>query len=894
MAKSPDDLGRIQAIFDRVIQLPPQARQAFLNQEGLDDATREWIGELIQRFESDSTLIPEDDRLMIHKMLGETQDPEILGQNLGNYRVLEKLGEGGMGAVYLAERADGVFDKKVAIKLVRGDWRSAIRLDQFQQERQILARLQHPLIARLLDGGSAADGVAYLVMDYIEGESITAYCDRMRLTIDERIALVIKLCDAVQYAHQNLVVHRDLKPTNILVQDNGDPILIDFGIAKTLQRNQPSTEGKINQTLWFSPSYASPEQILGHPIATASDIYAMGILLHELLTGILPYDLPQTTVGKMRAFIRQHRPQKPSTLVKTSQAETSHSSQWLQIAARRQTKPNALLKSLRGDLDAILMRTMAVDPNQRYATIQQLADDLRHFQAGYPISVRPLSYFSRWWKWVKRNPLSTSLGMILLVAILGFTIYTQLQNRRILLERDRVTLAFSLLQEFSKVEAPDTASRDPITHLEMLEFKAKKRPDLPEDQFEVALEGHLAMAEIFLTNGMVEPAESEIQKATTICKTRIAPKDLRQGRCQFLIGALAYLKSHFHEAETHLREALKVFEIHKDYEKVANTQLKLAQTLRGQGNRAKAIPLLEAVLHTRQEVLGLEDASIATVQLELGQTYRVLSEFDCAEWLLHKARENRVKDSPHLTAFTAKVNLELGNCLNRSGRPREALPYLLEALSIGRRLYGHTHQLLGVALGTLGSAQRKLGNWQDAEQLYLEGLDIKRMILGEDHQSLAANFHNLGIVNQELGRPKIAAEYFAKAVQRNLVTDGPKINLAFHHFRLGALQVELGNWQDGEYQLCEAIELFLRHSSQPHRRIAQAQIYLAQCLEVHGETKAALPLVEKALPALRPGDGAEQAAAAQLLTTLACTGFADAELTPAFESLHRLRAKNQR
>ena len=894
MPESRDALEKVQTLFEKVIQLAPGDRTTFLKGENIAKETQAWVLELVQRFESDSTLIPQKDKAMIRQILSGDRNFDVVGATLGSYRILEKIGQGGMGAVYLAERADGAFVKKVAIKLVRCDWRSDLRLSQFQQERQILAQLQHPMIARLLDGGTAADGLAYLVMDYVEGEPVTDFCDRLRLPLRERIALVIKLCGAVQYAHQNLVVHRDLKPNNILVQDNGNPILIDFGIAKPLQQGQPPNDGSLNQAFWFSPSYASPEQIQAQPITTRSDIYALGILLHQLLTGILPYELPKTSIETMRAFIEKHQPQRPSQLILAQLSENPHSQAWQNIANQRKTEPKALARRMAGDLDAILLRAMAIAPQDRYSTIDQLADDLRHYLAGFPVKARQVSMAVRWGKWVTRNPLASGLATLMLVLVLGFAIYTQLQYRRILLERDHAKLAFGLLQNFLKVEAPMSADTDPITAMDMIHFKYRNGLDFQTNHQEVALAGHLAIGDIFLTYGMLDIAEKEILQAAAICDAHLSKRDPRRGRTQHLLGSLAYARSHFGEAVDHLREAIHIFETKNQIEDATDAQLTLAKALRGKGERAAAVPVLEDVLHKRQKLLGMEGGAIASVQLELGYTYLLLSEFECAEWLLRQARENQIKDYPHLTSFTAKVNLELGNCLRRRGQPGEAIPFLTDAIVIGRRLYGHSHQFLSVALGALGSVEKDLGHLENAEQFALEALDIKRMILGEDHQSLAGNYHNLGMVNLNLQRSEQAAKYFQMAVQHNVETDGPKINRAFHHFRLGAVLVNSGQWAAGEHQLCEAIELFLQHSSQPQRRISQAEIYLAQCLMARGNPETAWVLIRGALPSLRPGDSEEQALASQLLQNLAAhDAFPSDVLAPVFVQLDRLIAKRK-
>ena len=366
------------------------------------------------------------------------------GYRLGAWAIVREIGRGGMGAVYLAKRADGEFEKEVAIKVLKRGTDTEEVLRRFRAERQILARLDHPNIARLLDAGTTDDDLPYFVMDYVKGKPITEYADENRLSIAARLKLFRVVCGAVSYAHQNLVIHRDLKPGNILVTDRGEVRLLDFGIAKLVQQ---AGEEELNVTLASSrlltPEYASPEQVKGEPITTVSDVYSLGVLLYELLTDERPYRLTKQSADEITKAICEQEPERPSTAVRNreSRFEKRDSSD------SRFTHHD--LRSLRGDLDNIVLMALRKEPARRYQSTEQFSEDIRRHQEGLPVRARQDTVGYRTGKFVRRHKLGVAAAATIVLVLLGGIIATTWEWRVAKIERAKAEARFAILHKSS-------------------------------------------------------------------------------------------------------------------------------------------------------------------------------------------------------------------------------------------------------------------------------------------------------------------------------------------------------------------------------------------------------------------------------------------------------------
>ena len=366
--------------------------------------------------------------------------PSRLGQRVGTYEIVRELGRGGMGMVYLARRADEEFEKLAAIKLIRPGMAGELAVRRFRGERQISALLDHPNIARLLDGGTTEDGEPYFVMEFVEGEALLDYCDRHRLSVEERLRLFGEVCAAVQHAHRNLVVHRDIKPSNILVTEGGVPKLLDFGIAKLL-----SPEGALEPadqtatvTRVLTPDYASPEQVRGQPITTASDVYSLGVVLYELLARRRPYHLTDTDPKELLRVVCERDPEKPSTAAARPRGEEGPAAF---TGARPESGPG-LARRLKGDLDAIVLKALRKEPERRYASVEQLSDDIRRHLSGRPVLARRGTTAYRAGKFVRRHRMLLAAAVLLLAALAGGVAATLREARHALAAEARAQRRF--------------------------------------------------------------------------------------------------------------------------------------------------------------------------------------------------------------------------------------------------------------------------------------------------------------------------------------------------------------------------------------------------------------------------------------------------------------------
>ncbi|HEY1895160.1 MAG TPA: serine/threonine-protein kinase, partial [Terracidiphilus sp.] len=382
----------------------------------------------------------------------EDSDPSQtrIGRRLGPYQIVAEIGRGGMGEVYRAARIDGQFDQQVAIKLVRVGMGSAFIVERFLHERQILATLTHPNIARLLDGGTTPDGVPYLVMELIEGERIDAWCQARRLSVSDRLRLFLEVCGAVQHAHQRLVIHRDIKPGNILVTGDGLPKLLDFGIAKILD---PSGDSETTVARPMTPEYASPEQIRGETITTATDVYSLGVVLYQLLTGRSPYRIASKTPHSWSHAITDTDPQRPSTAVmspiRVEESPGPSAIRSEEIVSDHETTPAKLRRRLAGDVDSILMMALRKEPERRYGSVQQLADDVTRHLNGLPVLSAKGSWSYAAGKFIARHRVVVAATALVMLALVAGIAATERQARIARTERARAQKRFEDVRQFS-------------------------------------------------------------------------------------------------------------------------------------------------------------------------------------------------------------------------------------------------------------------------------------------------------------------------------------------------------------------------------------------------------------------------------------------------------------
>jgi eukaryotic-like serine/threonine-protein kinase len=434
---TPEYLARIRAIYEAALAKGAPERAAFLEQECQgDEAIRREVDLLLGARQRVPDWLNEPLLARIVKSPADAL-PRMEGRQLSGYTLVREIGRGGMGSVYLAERSDGAFHKQVAIKLVRPEMSGADILARFRQEREILASLDHPGIARLLDAATTEEGFPYFVMEFVDGQRIDHWCDERKLNVTQRLELFRAVCDAVRYAHQRLIVHRDLKPGNILVTADGKVKLLDFGIAKLLPHHQAEDQAKeqatdgTTQTLirLMTPEYASPEQVNGEVITTLTDVYSLGVILYELLTGHRPYHLRRAVVHEIARVLSEQEPTRPSVVVTTTEERLTPQA----VSEVREGEPNRLRKRLEGDLDCILLTALHKEPVRRYSSVEAFSEDLGRHLENRPVNAREDSLWYRASRFVRRHPSGVATGILIFLSLIA-GLFTTLWESRMLIE----------------------------------------------------------------------------------------------------------------------------------------------------------------------------------------------------------------------------------------------------------------------------------------------------------------------------------------------------------------------------------------------------------------------------------------------------------------------------
>ena len=519
-----DQWKRLDEILGQALELPREDRQAFMEEACGDD--KALLSEALSLLQADGEA---SEFLAESEVKEESASRE--GESVGAYQLLEVLGSGGMGTVYRARRSDGAFEKEVALKLLKPGVGSELWRRRFRTERHILGRLEHPHIATLLDGGNTETGEPFLVMELVEGRSIDQYCREEKLSVKERIVLLEKVCGAVAFAHQNLVVHRDLKPGNVLVNEEGEPRLLDFGIAKLLEPEMLEVTVEATQTHVrpMSPSYASPEQISGGAITTATDVWTLGTLTYELLTGTRPYET-SSSLAEMEAD-RQTAPQAPSVV--TGEARE-----------RRQIK---------GDLDTIVLKALRADPERRYGTAADLGADFRRHLEGLPVQARPDSLGYRVGKFVGRHRLPVGLGAVSLAVIVGLLIGLFFQAEDLRGERDKARQTVDLLVEVLGEASAQQNPGEEVTVREAMELGEPVMREKLKDQPELLGVVVATIGNVYLEMSRFDEARSRLSDAVQLLGDK-SPRDSAAALKQ--LGILGLLTGDFIEGERFLEQSL--------------------------------------------------------------------------------------------------------------------------------------------------------------------------------------------------------------------------------------------------------------------------------------------------------------------------------------------------
>ena len=686
---------RIHEVFQAALEQPAAARAAYLDEAGAGDPVlRREVESLLEAAVQTGGF----DRLAKRFALDEA---EALPDRIGPYRVEREIGRGGMGIVYLAVREDDQLSQPVALKVFHAGTHRADLAARFLAEREILARLDHPHIARLLFGGVTEDGMPYFAMEYVEGQPITDHGSS--LAINDRLQLFLDVCDAVQHAHRHLIVHRDLKPSNILVTPQGEVKLLDFGIAKLLDDTPVPSTMPLTQTglRLMTPEYAAPEQIRAEPITTATDVYQLGVLLYELLTGRRPYRLPSRVLHEVARIICEEPPEKPSTAV----THATDSPPQPDEATR-----NRLRRRLEGDLDTIVLMAMRKEPERRYASVEALADDLHRHLNELPVRARPDTLSYRATKFVRRHRLSVATASIIALLILGFGVAMAIQATRIAQERNRAEEATAFLASVLESFEPAQA------------------------------------------HGSLVDTRQFLARAVRRIRTELGTQPLVQATLLDVLGQVYQYRGQYAEADSLLDEALalRLRQLGPRHLDIAQSQFHLAVLLERMGVYERSDSLYQAALATYREQLGPTHPDVIYPLSSRASLLSSRGDYALAETLFREILATYSEPlGDHLDIATSM--LDLGRLLVEQQRYTEADSLYREALAMRRRLVGDVHPTVANALDAIGLLALERGDLETAEAVFVEAFDIRQMIFEEGHADLASSFTNLGDVRYRTG-----------------------------------------------------------------------------------------------------------------------------------------------
>ena len=679
----------------------------------------------------------------------------LLGRRIGPYKVLALLGRGGMGAVYLAVREDD-YEKRVALKLMHQGLGRGAMVDRFRRERQILARLEHPNIARLLDGGTTEDGSPYLVMEYVEGRRIDRYCDEQRLSIRRRLELFRQVCAAVHFAHRNLVVHRDLKPGNILVTPEGVPKLLDFGIAKLLDTEAITRLGDAGATP-MTYQYASPEQVMGEPITTASDVYSLGVRLYELVTGRLPYRRGQYRhpAGLLRSLTSEE-PQRPSTAVwREEEHLVSGVLTAAEVAVLRGGDPMKLKRQLAGDVDAIVMKALRQEPAHRYDSAAELEAEVGRHLEGLPVKARAGTFGYLAGKFVRRHKWGLATAAAFLALAVAFAVTLAMQLERTRTERNRATLSMNLLVEM--LESPEVGDDESST----VEEVVRRGTDLFDAGFADDLEAQATafnnLGLVYAYRGAYGKAEELLERAVEL-RRRLWGEDPRVAESLQNLAYLYWLQGEPAVAEPLARQALDIRRRHDHGPDrlFAKGLTSLASQLHALGRYDEAESLYREALRMKVELYGEDHLEVATSHANLGTLLYDQGSYAPARRHYQRALDVREELLPPGHPKLGKSYSHLARVLLATGGYAEAVPILRRVYAIRIAVHDPDHPEVAQSLNNLAFALERTGELDEAERHYRRALEIRVASFGDDHQGVAT-------VRRNLASLLIAMERFAEA-----------------------------------------------------------------------------------------------------------------------------------
>jgi eukaryotic-like serine/threonine-protein kinase len=849
----------VQRIFHEALEHHGPEREHYLD--------RTCAGDLQLRAEVRSLLASAESGF-----LGEPQEglqaQELEDSRIGAFRILRPLGHGGMGSVYLAEREGAGFTQQVALKLLRAAMFLPAHIapqleERFSRERHILARLEHPGIARLIDGGYTPAGQPYLAMEYVEGPPLTEYARTHDLGIRDRIELFIAICEAVQYAHQRLVIHRDLKPSNILVTASGHPKLLDFGIATFAEAEQAADPATASRTgLWFTPNYASPEQIRRERVTTLSDLYSLGVLLYELLAGTRPYETATLSPAGLEELVCRRIPERPSL---------------------RARQPR-VARLLRGDLDTITLKALAKEPERRYGSVQELAEDLGRHLRREPVRARPDSVGYRFTTFMRRNRTAVAAGVFVITALVGGLAAATWQARAAQQARAEAEEVADFLIGLFEENDPQQAPVDPTLATAILERGVARADELAEQP---AVRARLldALGMVFMNLGRYTEAQQLVGRGLGLRLETYGAEHPVVAVSLAHLGRIRRYQGAYTESEALLRQALAIQQrtlrrtdpaigetmsdlafvlpylgrlseaellyrdvldrrraaLGPDDPTVGDAMFRVAAILRLQGRTAQAESVGRAALAFRERTMGPTDPSVGLAMIGVADYVAEDStRADEAEALYRQglAIQRHALGDRHFGLLHGLGNLAY--LLGKRGRYDEALALLEEVHALRADLLGPDHESLAGAKEGIADVLAAKGQLAEAIALRREGLDTWRRVMGARHPSVSGSLQGLARLYTRAGDLAAAESLLVEALEIRREASGPRHALVgILLVDLGRLNVRRGHYDEAEPQLLEAQSIIDAQIARDHSDARAVRAALAELYDAWGRPEQA-------------------------------------------------------
>ena len=839
-----NDWKKLSQIFDMVLTLPPEGRTDYIKRvcggdKELEHKIREMLARLEEsdrffeeRLEKNEKLIKELDSLIADK---DRDEDFYEGKTIGRWEILELIGHGGMGRVYKVQRVDESGIKQTgALKIIHKSLLTPTHMERFRLEQHILSGLQHPNISGFVDSGITADRVPYMVMEFVEGDTILEYCNNQRLTIEQRLQLFITVCKAIQYAHKSLIVHRDLKPENILVTREGRIKILDFGIAKLLDPDLYENSAIETQPgmRMLSLEYASPEQISGKVVTTSTDLYSLGVLLNKLLTGLHPFDLSNLSFKEVEKLVSEENPT-PASKRFLGLTETDEKQR---LADERGISPQEITKQISGDIDAIIYKALHKDPERRYASVEALVTDLERYQNNLPVYAQPDTFSYRAGKFVRRHKLGIAAVAVIFLVLIGGIVATMWQAEQARQNAREAEQVSAFLAQLFEGSDPNRSNDGSMTARELLDQGFERVQTELTDEPALQAQMLSMIGNIYSNLGLYDDAYLAIEKAVELYHS-MGDRSPEMATTLLRFANLEYRLGNFQAAADASGESLDLIRSHfgDDHPETASVMNTLAMSLEELGDKEGAYDLYYRIIDIRRDQpdqgsnLSVNLNNLAILLQEDGKLEEADALFSEAVALVED-----IYGFEH--PFMAYILNGYSGLHQDRGDYDLAEDNLRDALAIGQAIFPETHPFIGVVQHNLGELFRIMENYSEAAGYYSLSLEQRKQSLPENHPDIATSLFSLGNTLILLEQPSEAEPILREALQiRQSIYKDEDWRVALVKSGLGRALLQQQNFDDAAQYIFPAHAILLESLGEENRHV----IASSKAIQQHQQNRSA-------------------------------------------------------